>query len=178
VKLCKLSTEPLDQNICVATPVSEAITSRKYVDNCPIVIEGKTLPIKLVVFSMLVFVVILGMDWLSKYKANINCDKKEVTFRPQGVEEFKFQGRVRATPPLLSAVQAIKSVREGVQAYLAYVQAKLEVRVKLEDIPVLCNYPDVFNEVTRLPPDQEMKFSIDLMSGTQPIHKAPYHTWL
>jgi hypothetical protein len=26
VKLCKLSTRPLDQNICVATPVGETIT--------------------------------------------------------------------------------------------------------------------------------------------------------
>jgi hypothetical protein len=44
------------------------------------VIEGKTLPARLVVFRMLGFDVILGMDWLSKYKANIDCDAKEVTF--------------------------------------------------------------------------------------------------
>jgi hypothetical protein len=140
------------------------------------VIEGKTLPAKLVVFSMLGFNVILGMDWLSKYKANIDCDKKEVTFRPHGVEEFKFQGSiVRATPPLLSVVQAIKSVREGAQAYLAYVQANSKVKMKLEDIPVVCNYPDVFPEVTGLPPDREVELSFDLMPGIQPIHKAPYH---
>jgi hypothetical protein len=35
---------------------------------------------------------------------------------------------------------------------------------------VVCNYPDVFSEVTGLPPDREIKFSIDLMLGTQPIH--------
>jgi hypothetical protein len=81
---------------------------------------------------------------------------------------------VQATPPLLSAIQAIKSVRKGAQAYLAYVQAKPEVRVKLEDIPVVRNYPDVFSEITGLPPDQEVEFSIDLIPGTQPIHKAPY----
>jgi hypothetical protein len=175
VKLCKLSTEPLDQNICVVTPIGDAITCRKCVDNCPIVIEGKTLPAKLAVFSMLGFDVILGVDWLLKYKANINCRGKEVTFCLQGVEEFKFRGsKVRAIPPLLSAVQVIKSVREGAQAYLAYVQAKPEVRAKLEDIPVVCNYPDVFSEVMGLPPDREIEFSIDLMLGTQPIHKAPY----
>jgi hypothetical protein len=38
VKLCKLHTEPLDQNICVATPVGDAVTCRKCVDNYPIVI--------------------------------------------------------------------------------------------------------------------------------------------
>jgi hypothetical protein len=39
---------------------------------------------------------------------------------------------------------------------------------------VACNYPDVFSEVVGLPPDQEIEFSIDLVPGTQPIHKAPY----
>jgi hypothetical protein len=37
------------------------------------------------------------------------------------------------------------------------------------------DYPDVFVEVTTgLPPDREIEFTIDLMPGTQPIHKAPY----
>jgi len=80
VKLCKLSTKPLEQNICVATPIGDPMTCRKCVDNCPIVIEGKTLLAKLAVFNMLGFDVILGMDWLSKYGANIDCCKKEVTF--------------------------------------------------------------------------------------------------
>jgi hypothetical protein len=60
---------------------------------------------------------------------------------------------------------------------LAYVQTKPkpEVRVKLEDILVVCNYSDVFSEVARLPLDWEVKFSIDLMPGTQPIHNVSYH---
>jgi len=57
---------------------------------------------------------------------------------------------------------------------LAYVQAKPEVSVKLEDILVVHSYSDVFSEVTGLPSDQEVEFFIELMSGTQPIHKVPY----
>jgi hypothetical protein len=129
---------PLEQNICVATPVGNTVTCRKCVDNCLIVIEGKTLRAKLAVFSMMGFDVILGMDWLSKYGANIDCGKKEVIFRLHGIEELKFYGScVLATPPLLSATQGIKSVREGAQAYLAYVQAKPEVKLKFKDIPVV-----------------------------------------
>jgi hypothetical protein len=60
----------------VATLVGDAITCRKCVNDYPTKIEGKTLPTKLVVFSMLGFNVILGMNWLSKYKANIDCHKK------------------------------------------------------------------------------------------------------
>jgi hypothetical protein len=36
-------------------------------------------------------------------------------------------------------------------------------------------YPDVFAEIAiGLPPDQEIEFTIDLMPGAQPIHKASY----
>jgi hypothetical protein len=131
VKLRRLSTEPLEHNICVATPVGDAIIYRKCVDNSPIEIEGKILPAKLAVFGMLGFDVILGMYWLSKYKANIDCHRKEVTFRPHGMEEFTFcRSNVWAIPPLLSTIQAVKSVREGAQAYLVYVQTKLEAKAK------------------------------------------------
>jgi hypothetical protein len=46
--------------------------------------------------------------------------------------------------------------------------------VKLEDIPVVCHYSDVFAEVTSLPPNCEIEFTIELMPGTQPIHKIAY----
>jgi hypothetical protein len=41
---------------------------------------------------MLGFDIILGMDWLSKNYANIDCRKKEVIFRSPSEEEFKFCG--------------------------------------------------------------------------------------
>lgn len=175
VMLYKLSTEPLEQKICNAIPVGSAVTCRKCVDNCHIVIEGKNLPTKFAVFRMLGFDVILRMDCLSKYEDNIDCRKKEVTFRLNGIKEFKFYGsRLRATLPLLSVVQAIKSVREGAQTYLAYVLAKPEVKSKFEDILVVHHYLDVFAEVTGLPLDQEIEFTIDLVPETQPIYKALY----
>jgi len=74
-----------------------------------------------------------------------------------------------------SAIQARRSISCGAQAFLAYVKAEPEGERKLEDIPVVRNYPNVFAEVTTgLPRDREIEFTIDLMPGTQPIHKAPY----
>jgi hypothetical protein len=58
---------------------------------------------------------------------------------------------------------------------LAYVIAKPENELKLENIPVVRDYPDVYTEVySGLPPNREVEFTIDLVPGTQPIHKAPY----
>ena len=42
-------------------------------------------------------------------------------------------------------------------------------------MPVVCEYPDVFpEELTRMPPDREIEFAIELAPGTAPIAKRPY----
>jgi hypothetical protein len=175
-KLCSMSMEPLRQSITVVTPVGKSLLCSKVVVDCSIIIGGRTLLANLVVFEMVGYDVILGMDWLSKHHAHINCQRKEIIFRLPGAEEFTFCGsQVQATPPFLSAIQARRIVRKGGCAYLAYVMAKPDSKLKLENIPLVCDYPDVFTEVySGLPPDREIEFSIDLVPGTKPIHKAPY----
>ena len=47
--------------------------------------------------------------------------------------------------------------------------------MQLEDIKVVCEYPDVFPEdLLGMPPDRDIEFSIDLFPGTAPISKRPY----
>ena len=46
--------------------------------------------------------------------------------------------------------------------------------LKLDDIPVVREFPDVFPEdLPGIPIDREIEFSIDLLPGTSPILKAP-----
>jgi len=46
---------------------------------------------------------------------------------------------------------------------------------KLEQVLVVCEYPDVFPEKLHgIPPDREVEFGIDLLPGTQPIPIPPY----
>src|SRR6185295_15864686 len=45
---------------------------------------------------------------------------------------------------------------------------------KLEDIPVVCEYADVFpDDLPGMPPDREIEFIIELQPGTAPISKRP-----
>jgi hypothetical protein len=45
----------------------------------------------------------------------------------------------------------------------------------LEDIKIVCEYPDVFlEELPGMPPDRDVEFSIELLPGTAPISKRPY----
>ena len=47
--------------------------------------------------------------------------------------------------------------------------------LKLEDIPIVRDYPDVFpDDLPCLPPEREVEFTIDLAQGIAPISKAPY----
>ncbi|GJT57975.1 putative reverse transcriptase domain-containing protein [Tanacetum coccineum] len=46
---------------------------------------------------------------------------------------------------------------------------------KLEDIPVVRNFPGVFTEdLSGLPPSREVEFRIDLIPGAMPVAKSPY----
>jgi hypothetical protein len=45
----------------------------------------------------------------------------------------------------------------------------------LEDIPVACEFPDVFSEdLLGLPPDRDVEFIIQLQPGTAPISRRAY----
>jgi hypothetical protein len=45
-----------------------------------------------------------------------------------------------------------------------------------DGICVVPEFPDVFpDDLPGMPPDHDIEFSIDLLSGTAPIAKWPYH---
>ncbi|KAG8489258.1 hypothetical protein CXB51_017270 [Gossypium anomalum] len=68
-----------------------------------------------------------------------------------------------------------KHVRKGCEAYIAYVLDSKESEKRLESVPVVCEYSDVFpEELPGLPPIREVEFGIELVPGTTPISIAPY----
>jgi hypothetical protein len=66
-------------------------------------------------------------------------------------------------------------IRRG-QAFLAFVIAPTKEEKKdLQDISVVRDYPDVFSiDYSGLPPQKEVEFGIECLSGINPISKAPY----
>ena len=44
--------------------------------------------------------------------------------------------------------------------------------IKIEDIPVVCEYADVFpDDLPGIPPDRDIEFVIELQPGTAPVSK-------
>ena len=47
--------------------------------------------------------------------------------------------------------------------------------IRIEDIPVVCKYADVFpDDLLGMPPDRDIEFVIELQPGTAPISKRAY----
>ena len=70
---------------------------------------------------------------------------------------------------------ASKMLRKGCQGYLAFVVDRRQEGTRLEDIPIVKEFPDVFpHDISGLPPDREVEFTIDLIPGTEPISITPY----
>ena len=116
------------------------------------------------------------MDWLIAYHASVDCFRKEVVFRPLGEPKFRFKdSSMLALPRVIFALRAQRLLRKGCQGYLAHVVDTRKEVLKLNDIPVVREFPDVFPEhLPMIPIDREIEFSIDLLPRTSPISKAPY----
>ena len=122
------------------------------------------------------FNIVLGMDWLSKHRATLDFYKKEERFIRLEEPGVIFRGiRREIAPSLINAMTASKILRKGCQGYLAFVVDRRQEGTRLEDIPIVKEFPDVFPDyISGLPPDRDVEFTIDLISGTEPISIPPY----
>ncbi|XP_074346492.1 uncharacterized protein LOC141685278 [Apium graveolens] len=81
----------------------------------------------------------------------------------------------KQTRKFLTMLQARRMLRQGCQAYLAHVIDTMKPTPRLEEIPVVKEFEDVFHkDLPGLPPDREIEFTIDLALGMTPCFKAPY----
>jgi hypothetical protein len=98
---------------------------------------------------------ILGMSWLRKAKAIIQCGRGTVELTsPKGE---RFQVEIAVTTSSKRAMFFIDEEFVG------------------NNIRVVRDFPDVFPEqLPGMPPDREFEFVIDLLPGTAPISKRPY----
>ena len=128
----------------------------------------------LIEFSL--FVVILGMDWLSRHQAIVDCRMKRVTLRTPNEDEVTFIGeRSNHLSNVISAATARTMVRKECEAYLAYVIDTEKARSCVSDIPIVSDVPDVFlEELPGLPPRREIEFAIDVVPGVTPASITPY----
>ncbi|XP_074374732.1 uncharacterized protein LOC141715150 [Apium graveolens] len=87
----------------------------------------------------------------------------------------KNQPRTRTFNMSMKEAVQNQNVVAGCEGYLAYVLDMEKESPSIEDTPVVCEFPDVFpDKLPGLPPDREIKFTIDLAPGTETVSKALY----
>ncbi|KAA3473742.1 ATP-dependent zinc metalloprotease FtsH [Gossypium australe] len=122
------------------------------------------------------FDLILGMDWLVKYQASLDCAAKCMVLKTMEGEEVVMIGTRRDyLSNVVSALKAEKMVRKGCEAFLVHVCALEAKDAAVEKVRTVREFADVFpEELLGLPPDREVEFGIDLLLGTAPVSIAPY----
>ncbi|XP_057246749.1 uncharacterized protein LOC130589496 [Beta vulgaris subsp. vulgaris] len=167
------SSSPL--RTLISLPSSENYPCFAEYRDVPISMLGTNLPADLKEFSMVEFDVILGMDWLFKYRAEIHYRDQKVTLRSLCGKRISYSGVVlKNGVKIVSALKMQKLRQKGEQVFLCMFK-DLTQEVKLQDIPVVREYPNVFpDELPGIPPERELEVSIDLTPGTAPLSKAPY----
>ncbi|GJV00699.1 putative reverse transcriptase domain-containing protein [Tanacetum coccineum] len=106
-----------------------------------------------VVIELGSFDVIIGMDWLLKYHALIDCAEKIIRI-PWGNETLIVHGN---------------GSNQGNEAEYNSGEKRLE------DVPIVRDFPEVFPEdLSGLPPTRQLEFQIRLMPGATHVARAPY----
>ena len=88
----QIETQPLEGRMRVFLPAGDPLLADRVVKDSRVLIEGQEFPVDLVALDMRDFDVVLGMDWLSRHKATLDCYKKEVKLHRPGKMEVKFRG--------------------------------------------------------------------------------------
>jgi hypothetical protein len=131
------------------------IFTKEVVFHAPVRLAGHEFPTNMIVIKGQDVDVILCMNWLAQNKAIINEDQRTIQLS-HGQEEVK-----------LSILVSVL-VKVSGQVFEAVVQ-------EIQDIPVVCEFPDVFpEELPGLPLESNVEFVIELKPGTAPISRRSY----
>ena len=108
-------------------------------------IHDRKFSIDLIALPFHEFDLILGMDWLSKHRAIVDCDKKIVVLKCFDLLEVTIHGfQSGPVSNEISVMQAWRFLRKCCEAFLALVLDSKRGKVNLEDISLIKEFPDVF----------------------------------
>jgi hypothetical protein len=130
------------------------ITSQLVTFGVPLRLGSRVIQSNLITIKLGSMDVILGMEWMNPHKVILDILDRVVEINS----------------PTVGHTTLYLPFRDGTDS-CAYVS----IISSLDEIPVVCEYPDVFpDELPGMPPDRDVEFVIELQPGTAPISKRPY----
>jgi hypothetical protein len=137
----------------IRTP-GENIATKQLVMATPLSLAGRLFRTNLIVLEGQGIDVILGMSWMKRYKTVLDIAAHTVH-----LESLTHGSVVLKLPSPTSIASALHHTAAQ----------------NIEDIPVACEFPDVFLEdLSGMHLDQDVEFIIELQPGTAPISRRTY----
>ncbi|GKB13136.1 putative reverse transcriptase domain-containing protein [Tanacetum coccineum] len=165
----------LDTTYDIEMADGNLVGTNTVIQGCTLILLNQPFEIDLMQIKIGSFNVVIGMDWLSKYHARILCDEKVVHIPINGETLIIRGDRSKTRLSLISCIKTKRYISRGCQVFIAQVMEKKSDDKRLEDIPVVREFPEVFPEdLPGLPPVRQVEFQIDLILGAAPVARAPY----
>ncbi|KAA3483043.1 DNA/RNA polymerases superfamily protein [Gossypium australe] len=160
----------------VVSLLGQSLVVNKLFRDVPLETQGVLFLADLMELPFGEFDLILGMDWLVKHRAKLDCTNKRMVLRTLEDEEVVVIGARRDyLSNVASALRAVKMVQKGCKEFLAWISALDAKEVNVNEVRTVKEFVDVFpEELLGLPPDLEVEFGIELLPGTAPVSIAPY----
>ncbi|GJT08254.1 putative reverse transcriptase domain-containing protein [Tanacetum coccineum] len=151
------------------------VSTNTVIQGCTLTLLNQPFEIDLMSIKLGSFDVVIGMDWLSKYHARIICDEKVVHIPINGETLIIRDNQSKNLLSLISYIKTEGYISRGCQVFVAQVMEKKSDEKRLEDIPVVREFPEFFpKDLPGLPPVRQVEFQIDLIPGAAPVARAPY----
>ncbi|KAJ0668169.1 putative nucleotidyltransferase, Ribonuclease H [Helianthus annuus] len=155
-----LAASRLDIPYSIDLANGKLVEANEVVRGCVIELGEREFTLDLLPVKLGSFDVVVGMDWLLSNKAEIVCHEKIIRIPTEDGETIVVHGEKRDTPlRIISCLKAQKCLQKGCVAFLAHIVDKKAAEPKIEDIPVVKEYPEVFPEDLPGLPPQRPSFS-------------------
>ena len=122
----------------VTSPLGHSVRVNRVYKKCPLMVHDREFSVDLIALPFHKFDLILGMDWLSKHRALVDCDKKIVLLKCSDLSKITVHGmRYDSMSNVISAMQARRFLRKCCEAFLAVVLDSKRGQINLEDMATL-----------------------------------------
>ncbi|XP_058733304.1 uncharacterized protein LOC131604906 [Vicia villosa] len=161
---------PLPNPMIISSTTDDVVEAREVCKECSITFNGHRFLVDLICLPLKKIDVVLGMDWLLANSVYIGCKEKAIFIPAEETTPTEAIERL-----LEGTVNVINYLFAQDKSFLLVLTSYSKDKKGVLEIPVVCEFPDVFLEdVISLPPEREVEFSIDLVLGTAPVSIAPY----
>ena len=158
VKKLALACVSIEQPLTIHSPIGSHCILRMKCMGLKLIIGGYGFDSDIYTLNHPGIGIILWVDWLMKNKAILNLENLTISLETNEGKRITVLSEIAKN----TCFNKIWSINE------------IQKELKIEEIPVVNEYIDVFGEVRGIPQNRPVEFKIKLMPGTNPIIKKPY----